>query len=53
VWSPNHKGMSQKTYALASPVPASHGGVFVAEKRLRRLFDAAAYLILRRNYHEE
>ena len=37
VWSPNHKGTSQKTYALVSPTPASHGGVLVAETRLRRL----------------
>ena len=40
------QGMSQKTYALDSPITREiTDGVLVAEKRLRRLrSDAAAYL---------
>ena len=49
--SPDHKGASQKTYASDSlRTRVTTGVCFVAEKRLRRLCDAAAYIFFRRYF---
>jgi len=47
VWSPNHEGMSQKTYALVTPASARYGGVLCRRNTAAASFvDAAASIVL-------